>query len=249
MIRSDLMDGDNKELHQMEPTCSFIRIHTPSARTRPSREGGGLGENTVSLLPSRQRDPQSRSEALILLANEAMRDISFLLRREHNESVENPARPRGIAERQGRGSGVPRNAEISTQFESRYARTRRAPRPSSRKKVSELDRWKDEEALSRGVYKTYTEENLRDPQTVALDMYREVNSGTNLRLISTPRRWTVSPTSSSSWRKEAARPTVSLPFETLLAPENLLQFLVDKMKHLGTAACPPYHIAVELTPA
>ena len=47
-------------------------------------------------------------EALTILANEAMRDISFLLRREHNESGgQDPARPGGIPERQGRGSGVP----------------------------------------------------------------------------------------------------------------------------------------------
>ena len=148
-------------------------------------------------------------EALTLLANEAMRDISFLLRREHNESVGRILRdPEASQNDKGVAVAFLRNAEDSTQFELPVCQDTGTATIIAKKGQRIWTGGKDEEALSRGVYKTYAiEENLRYSQTVALDMYREVNSGTNCRPRSTSRRWTASPTSSSSWRKEAARPT------------------------------------------
>ena len=78
-------------------------------------------------------------------------------------------------------------------------------------------------------------------------MYREVNSGTNL-----PAQIDIQAVDGDAYKflfmakggGSANKTSLFQETKALLAPENLLQFLVDKMKHLGTAACPPYHIAV-----
>ena len=120
-------------------------------------------------------------EALTILANEAMRDISFLLRREHNESVGRILRdPEASQNDKGVAVAFLRNAEISAQFELPVCQDTGTATIIAKKGQQVWTGGKDEEALSKGVYKTYTEENLRYSQTVALDMYREVNSGTNL---------------------------------------------------------------------
>jgi len=104
---------------------------------------------------------------------------------------------------------------------------------------------RDEEYLSKGVHKTYTEENLRYSQTIPLDMYEEINSGTNLpaRSTSTPRKgWSTN--SSSSQGRRLREQDVPLPGDQgAPQPASLEKFLVEKMKTLGTAACPPYHLA------
>jgi len=104
----------------------------------------------------------------------------------------------------------------------------------------------DEEALSRGVYKTYTEENLRYSQTVALDMYAEKNSGTNL-----PAQIDLYATAGAEYKfmfvakggGSANKTYLFQETKALLNPKSLEAFLIEKMKSLGTAACPPYHLA------
>jgi fumarate hydratase class I len=104
----------------------------------------------------------------------------------------------------------------------------------------------DEEALSRGVFETYTEENLRYSQTVPLTMYEEKNSGNNL-----PAQIDLHATSGMEYRflfvaKGGGSGNKTYLFQetkALLNPEKLVPFLTEKMKTLGTAACPPYHLA------
>ena len=187
-------------------------------------------------------------EALAVIANEAMRDISFMLRREHNESVGRILRdPEASQNDKGVAVAFLRNAEISAQFELPVCQDTGTATIIAKKGQQVWTGVRDEEALSRGVYKTYTEENLRYSQTVALDMYREVNSGTNL-----PAQIDIQAVDGESYKflfmakggGSANKTSLFQETKALLAPESLLQFLVDKMKHLGTAACPPYHIAV-----
>jgi fumarate hydratase class I len=108
---------------------------------------------------------------------------------------------------------------------------------------------KDEEWLSKGVYRTYTEDNLRYSQTAALDMYEEVNTGTNL-----PAQIDLYATEGMAYKflfvakggGSANKTMLWQETKALLTPDKLEKFLVDKMKYLGTAACPPYHIAVAI---
>ena len=188
-------------------------------------------------------DPQ----ALTILANEAMRDASFLLRGEHNESV---ARILHDEEASDNDKGVAvaflRNAEISAQFELPLCQDTGTATIIAKKGQRVWTGGRDEEALARGVHKTYAEENLRYSQTVALDMYREMNTGTNL-----PAQIDIQAVDGESYSflfmakggGSANKTSLFQETKALLTPERLLQFLADKMKHLGTAACPPYHIA------
>jgi len=187
-------------------------------------------------------------EALVILANEAMRDISFLLRREHNESVSRILRdPEASQNDKGVAVTFLRNAEISTHFELPVCQDTGTATIIAKKGQQVWTGGKDEEALSKGVYKTYTEENLRYSQTAALDMYREINTGTNL-----PAQIDIQAVDGDTYKflflakggGSANKTSLFQETKALLAPERLLPFLVDKMKHLGTAACPPYHIAV-----
>ncbi|RNC73280.1 MAG: fumarate hydratase [Desulfuromonadales bacterium] len=187
-------------------------------------------------------------EALSILANEAMRDVSFLLRPEHNESVAKILRdPEASMNDKGVALAFLRNAEISAQFELPTCQDTGTATVVAKKGQQVWTGVTDEEWLSKGIYKTYTEENLRYSQTVSLDMYEEINTGTNL-----PAQIDIMATDGDAYKflfmaKGGGSANKTMLFQetkALLTPDKLEKFLVDKMKYLGTAACPPYHIAV-----
>ena len=105
----------------------------------------------------------------------------------------------------------------------------------------------DEEALSRGVFDTYAESNLRYSQVAPLDMFEEKNTGNNL-----PAQIELYATSGDEYHflfmaKGGGSANKSLLFQetkALLNPKSLAAFLDAKLRSLGTAACPPYHLAV-----
>ncbi|HBG59053.1 MAG TPA: fumarate hydratase, partial [Porphyromonadaceae bacterium] len=104
----------------------------------------------------------------------------------------------------------------------------------------------DEEALSQGVYNTFVNENLRYSQNAALNMYDEVNTGTNL-----PAQIDLYAVQGNEYNflciakggGSANKTYLYQETKALLTPGKLESFLIEKMKSLGTAACPPYHVA------
>ena len=104
----------------------------------------------------------------------------------------------------------------------------------------------DEEALSLGVYKTYTEENLRYSQNAPLTMYDEVNTRCNL-----PAQIDIEACEGDEYHflcvvkggGSANKTYFYQETKAILNPQTLVPYLLAKMKTLGTAACPPYHIA------
>ncbi len=104
----------------------------------------------------------------------------------------------------------------------------------------------DEEALARGIFQTYTGTNLRYSQVAPLDVYEEVNTGTNL-----PAQIEIHAEDGDEYHflfitkggGSANKTFLYQETKALLNPESLLAFLEQKMKTLGTAACPPYHLA------
>ena len=186
-------------------------------------------------------------DALTYLANQAMRDVSFMLRREHNELVAAIlSDPEASMNDKGVAVALLRNAEVSARFELPLCQDTGTATIVGKKGEQVWTGEKDEEYLSWGVYKTYTEENLRYSQTVPLDMYREINSGTNL-----PAQIDIYATTGSEYRflfiakggGSANKTYLFQETKALLNPTSLEKFLTDKMKTLGTAACPPYHLA------
>jgi fumarate hydratase class I len=105
----------------------------------------------------------------------------------------------------------------------------------------------DEAALARGVYETYLGDNLRYSQMAPLDVYREVNTGTNL-----PAEIKIGAVDGDAYKflfmaKGGGSANKSYLFQetkALLNPSSLLRFVAEKMDLLGTSACPPYHLAV-----
>src|SRR5512137_2594872 len=187
-------------------------------------------------------------DALTNLANQAMRDVSFLLRPEHNEMVAKILTdPEASPNERGVAIAMLRNAEVSAKFELPICQDTGTATIVGKKGQQVWTGAKDEEFLSKGVYKTYTEENLRYSQTVALDMYEEKNTGTNL-----PAQIDLYASEGMDYKflfvakggGSANKTLLWQETKALLTPDKLEKFLVDKMKYLGTAACPPYHIAV-----
>jgi fumarate hydratase class I len=185
--------------------------------------------------------------ALTNLANQAVRDVSFLLRPEHNEMVAKIlADKEASMNEKGIAIAMLRNAEVSAKFVLPLCQDTGTATIVGKKGQQVWTGVKDEEYLTRGVYKTYTEENLRYSQTVALDMYQETNTGTNL-----PAQIDIYATEGMEYKflfvtkggGSANKAMLYQETKALLTPTNLFKYLVDKMKSLGTAACPPYHIA------
>jgi fumarate hydratase class I len=186
-------------------------------------------------------------EGLAVLANQAMRDVSFLLRPEHNEMVAKIlSDPEASMNDKGVAIAFLRNAEVAAQFELPTCQDTGTATIMGKKGQQVWTGAKDEEFLSKGVFKTYTEENLRYSQTVALDMYEEKNTGTNL-----PAQIDLYATEGAAYKflfvakggGSANKTYLYQETKALLNPATLMKFLVDKMKTLGTAACPPYHLA------
>jgi len=186
--------------------------------------------------------------ALVRLAREAMREASFFLRPSHNEQVAKIlSDPEASQNDKGVALAFLRNAEISAQGELPICQDTGTATIVGKKGQQVWTGAKDEQYLSEGVYVTYTKENLRYSQTAALDMYREVNTGTNL-----PAQIDLYATEGMEYKflfvakggGSANKTMLWQETKALLTPATLEKFLVDKMKYLGTAACPPYHIAV-----
>jgi fumarate hydratase class I len=186
-------------------------------------------------------------EALATLANQAFRDVSFLLRPAHLAKVaailtDPDASPndRGVA------VAMLRNAEVSARFVLPFCQDTGTATIIGKKGQQVWTGARDEEHLSLGVYRTYTEENLRYSQTIPMTMYEEKNSGSNL-----PAQIDLYATEGQEYKflfvaKGGGSANKSYLFQetkALLNPESLEKFLVEKMKTIGTAACPPYHLA------
>ncbi len=177
-----------------------------------------------------------------------MRELSFFLRPDHNEQVAKIlSDPEASPNDKGVALAFLRNAEISAQGELPICQDTGTATIMGKKGQQVWTGVKDEEWISKGVYRTYTEENLRYSQTSALNMYDEVNTGTNL-----PAQIDLYATEGAEYKflfvakggGSANKTMLWQETKALLTPEKLEKFIVDKMKYLGTAACPPYHIAV-----
>ena len=188
-------------------------------------------------------------EALTLMSNTAFRDVSFLLRRSHNAQVASIlSDPEASDNDKYVALTFLRNAEIACRGKLPICQDTGTAIVHGEKGQQVWTGFCDEEALSLGVYKTYTEENLRYSQNAPLDMYNEVNTKCNL-----PAQIDIEACEGDEYRflcvtKGGGSANKTYLYQETKAriqnPGTLVPFLVEKMKTLGTAACPPYHIAI-----
>lgn len=186
-------------------------------------------------------------EALMFLANQAMRDVSFLLRSEHLKQVaEILSDPEASDNDRNVAVAMLRNAEVAAKFELPMCQDTGTAIVFAKKGQCVWTGVNDEEYISRGIHKTYTEENLRYSQNAALNMYDEVNSKNNL-----PAQIDIHSADGMEYEflfiakggGSANKTMLYQETRAVLNPAALEKFLIDKMKSLGVAACPPYHIA------
>lgn len=186
-------------------------------------------------------------EALALIARAALHDTSFFLRTEHIKQVAAILNDNEASENDKFVAlTLLRNAEISAKGELPFCQDTGTATIVAKKGQLIWTGRNDEEALSKGVYKVYTEENLRYSQTIPLDMYKEKNSGTNL-----PAQIDIYASDGDEYKflfiakggGSANKTTLYQETKALLTSEKLEKFLIEKLKSLGTAACPPYHVA------
>ncbi len=187
------------------------------------------------------------AEGITRMINQAFRDVSFMLRPAHNEQV---AKILSDPEASDNDKYVAltflRNAEVAAKGQLPICQDTGTAIVHGEKGQQVWTGFEDEEAIAKGVYKTYTEENLRYSQNAPLNMYDEVNTRCNL-----PAQIDIEATEGMEYRflcvtkggGSANKTYLYQETKAILNPQTLVPFLVSKMKTLGTAACPPYHIA------
>ncbi len=187
------------------------------------------------------------SEGLTHLAQAAMRDVSFLLRPAHLAQVAAILDDPAASENDHTVAlTLLRNAEVAAHGVLPFCQDTGTATVVAKKGGQVWTGGHDEEAISHGIYNTYTGENLRYSQTAPLTMYDEVNTGTNL-----PAQIDILATDGMSYdflfvAKGGGSANKTYLFQetkALLNPASLEKFLIEKMQTLGTAACPPYHLA------
>ena len=186
-------------------------------------------------------------EGLTAMANAAFRDVSFMLRRSHNEQVAKILHdPEASDNDKYVALTFLRNAEVACKGVLPFCQDTGTAIIHGEKGQQVWTGYCDEEALSKGVYKTYTEENLRYSQNAPLSMYEEVNTKCNL-----PAQIDIEATEGAEYKflcvvkggGSANKSYLYQETKAVLNPAKLVPYLIEKMKSLGTAACPPYHIA------
>jgi len=185
-------------------------------------------------------------EALAFLARQAFHDISFYLRPDHLRQVaailddpEASANDRYVA------LTLLKNAEIAAEGILPMCQDTGTAAIVAKKGQEVWTGANDAEWLSRGVHECYTRENLRYSQTAPLDMWREVNTGTNL-----PAQIDLHAAEGAKYEflfvakggGSANKMYLFQETKALLNPKSFEKFVADKLPLLGTSACPPYHL-------
>ena len=187
-------------------------------------------------------------EAIRLLTATAMRDISHLLRPGHLAQLASILDdPEASANDRFVATELLHNANIAAGGVLPSCQDTGTAVISAKKGQQVLTNGDDKEAMSRGVFDTFLTSNLRYSQMAPLDMFTEQNTGTNL-----PAQIEVEAVPGDAYRflfmaKGGGSANKSYLFQetrALLTPERLTAFLDEKLRTLGTSACPPYHLAV-----
>jgi fumarate hydratase class I len=187
-------------------------------------------------------------EALTLLTSQAMFDIAHLLRPGHLAQLaailEDP-------------EASPNDRFVATELLKNACIAAGGVLPSCQDTGTAIVKGKkgelvltgggDREAIARGIFRTYADDNLRYSQLAPLTTYEEKNTGTNL-----PAEIEIDAVDGDAYKllfmaKGGGSANKSLLFQetkALLNPDSLMRWLDEKLRTLGTAACPPYHLAL-----
>lgn len=187
-------------------------------------------------------------DALRLLSETAFHDVNFMLRREHNAKVAEILHSDKASDNDKYVAlTMLRNAEVAAKGKLPFCQDTGTAIVHAEKGQQVWTNFDEAEPLSEGIFNTYRNNALRYSQNVAYDMYTERNSQCNL-----PAQIDIEAAEGDEFKflcvvkggGSANKTYLFQETKAVLRPDVLVPFLVDKIKHLGTAACPPYHIAV-----
>ncbi|EWM30255.1 fumarate hydratase [Nannochloropsis gaditana] len=187
-------------------------------------------------------------EGLRLLASQAMVDIAHLLRPAHLAQLSKILKdPEASSNDRFVALELLKNANIASGLILPGCQDTGTGIVIGKRGMQVLTDGEDEAHLSRGVYDTYTRTNLRYSQVAPLDMFQEKNTKTNL-----PAQIDLYATKGDAYNflflakggGSANKTFLYQQTKALLNPNGLMKFMDEKIKTLGTAACPPYHLAV-----
>jgi fumarate hydratase class I len=186
--------------------------------------------------------------ALTLLTREAMRDIAHLFRPGHLEQLANIlGDPEASDNDRFVALELLQNAAISSGGVLPSCQDTGTALVKGKKGQLVFTGGGDHEAIARGIYDTYLTSNLRYSQMAPLDMYEERNTGTNL-----PAEIEIEAIDGAAYKflfmakggGSANKSYLYQETKALLTPSRLVQWIDEKIRSLGTAACPPYHLAI-----
>jgi fumarate hydratase, class I len=187
-------------------------------------------------------------EALTEVSRAAMRDIAHLFRPAHLQQLSDILRdPEASANDRFVALELLKNACVAAGGVLPSCQDTGTAIVMGKKGERVLTGGGDEAAIAHGVFDAYRTGNLRYSQLAPLDMYREVNTGSNL-----PAQIEIQAVPGDEYKllfmaKGGGSANKSFLFQetkALLNPQSLAVFLEEKVRSLGTAACPPYHLAV-----
>jgi fumarate hydratase class I len=191
---------------------------------------------------------QVEPAALTWLAREALRDVAHLLRPAHLAQLRAILDdPEASPNDKFVALDLLKNANIAAGYILPQCQDTGTAIVMGKRGQQVLTQGNDEAALARGIYETYRDSNLRYSQMAPLDMYNEVNTGDNL-----PAQIEIFATDGDAYKflfmakggGSANKSYLYQETKALLNPKSLLEFVDAKIRALGTAACPPYHLAV-----
>ncbi len=187
-------------------------------------------------------------EGMVLLAETAFKEVEFLLRSSHLQKMaailddpDSSDNDRYVA------LEIIKNAVIAADFVFPLCQDTGTATIMGEKGHRIWTDFSDKEALSEGVFNAYQRYNLRYSQNAPLTVYEEVNTGTNL-----PAQIDIYATHGNEYHllfiaKGGGSANKTFLFQktkAILNPKSLESFLKEELSHIGTAACPPYHLAV-----
>ncbi len=185
--------------------------------------------------------------ALTLLANEAIRDISFMLRPSHLKQVAAILEDEEASDNDRMVAlTLLRNADIASRGILPTCQDTGTAIVMGKKGQQVWTGGDDESGIAEGIWKTYQEENLRYSQMAPISFFEEKNTRNNL-----PCQIELYATQGDSYEflfitkggGSANKTFLYQETKALLSPDRFVEFAIEKMRSLGTAACPPYHLA------
>jgi fumarate hydratase class I len=198
--------------------------------------------------PEKRKMLKIEPSALELISREAFKDIAFFLRRSHQEKIANILKDQQASKNDKFiAYCLLENSVISSHMELPFCQDTGTAIVMAKKGQRIWTDFEDEKYIARGIYETYTKENLRYSQIVAKSMYEEKNSLNNMP----PQIEIYSDTGEeynflfiAKGGGSANKTFLYQETKAILNPQTLGNFLIEKIKSIGTSACPPYHLAI-----